>query len=106
MGKDICTNRNKFILGLSDTGKWFFTNHVVRSYTRIILVDIGHSYKGLCDLVDGLLPDSLQNINHLLFYPDNRSLNEIIMPEGLEKKSASFLPYEKQVFILLLILLN
>ncbi len=28
----ICTNRNKFILGPSGSGKSFFTNHMVRSY--------------------------------------------------------------------------
>lgn len=51
------TNRNKFILGPSGSGKSFYTNHMVRSYyeqgTHIVLVDVGHSYKGLCDLVGG-----------------------------------------------------
>lgn len=32
MKKGICTNRNKFILGPSGSGKSFFTNHMVRSY--------------------------------------------------------------------------
>jgi len=53
----ICTNRNKFILGPSGSGKSFFTNHIVRSYyeqgTHVVLVDVGHSYKGLCDMVNG-----------------------------------------------------
>lgn len=57
MKKGICTNRNKFILGPSGSGKSFFTNHMVRSYyeqgTHIVLVDVGHSYKGLCDMVKG-----------------------------------------------------
>ena len=57
MDKGICTNRNKFILGPSGSGKSFFTNHMVRSYyeqgTHIVLVDVGHSYKGLCDMVGG-----------------------------------------------------
>lgn len=57
MQKGICTNRNKFILGPSGSGKSFFTNHMVRSYyergTHIVLVDVGHSYKGLCDMVKG-----------------------------------------------------
>jgi conjugation system TraG family ATPase len=57
MSKGVCTNRNKFILGPSGSGKSFFTNHMVRSYyelgTHIVLVDIGHSYKGLCDMVNG-----------------------------------------------------
>ena len=57
MKRGICTNRNKFILGPSGSGKSFFTNHMVRSYyeqgTHIVLVDVGHSYKGLCDMVKG-----------------------------------------------------
>lgn len=57
MDKGICTNRNKFILGPSGSGKSFYTNHMVRSYyeqgTHIVLVDVGHSYKGLCDMVGG-----------------------------------------------------
>ena len=55
--RGIITNRNKFILGPSGSGKSFFTNHMVRSYyeqgTHIVLVDVGHSYKGLCEIVDG-----------------------------------------------------
>lgn len=55
--RGITTNRNKFILGPSGSGKSFFTNHMVRSYyeqgTHIVLVDVGHSYKGLCDMVGG-----------------------------------------------------
>lgn len=57
MKRGICTNRNKFILGPSGSGKSFFTNHMVRSYyeqgTHIVLVDVGHSYKGLCEMVSG-----------------------------------------------------
>lgn len=57
MNMGICTNRNKFILGPSGSGKSFFTNHMVRSYyeqgTHVVLVDVGHSYKGLCDMVGG-----------------------------------------------------
>lgn len=57
MSRGIITNRNKFILGPSGSGKSFFTNHMVRSYyeqgTHVVLVDVGHSYKGLCDMVGG-----------------------------------------------------
>jgi conjugation system TraG family ATPase len=57
MARGICTNRNKFIVGPSGSGKSFFTNHLVRTYyeqgTHVVLVDVGHSYKGLCDLVGG-----------------------------------------------------
>ena len=57
MRNGITTNRNKFILGPSGSGKSFFTNHMLRSYyeqgSHIVLVDVGHSYKGLCELVGG-----------------------------------------------------
>ena len=57
MKQGICTNRNKFILGPSGSGKSFFTNHMLRSYfqhgAHIVLVDIGHSYKRLCELLGG-----------------------------------------------------
>jgi len=57
MQKGIITNRNKMILGPSGSGKSFFTNLMVRSYyeqgTHIVLIDVGHSYKGLCTLVNG-----------------------------------------------------
>lgn len=55
MKKGIITNRNKFILGPSGSGKSFFTNHMVRQYyeqgAHVLLVDTGNSYKGLCDLI-------------------------------------------------------
>ncbi|MBC6109500.1 TraG family conjugative transposon ATPase [Pedobacter fastidiosus] len=57
MKRGFTTNRNKFILGPSGSGKSFFTNHMIRSYyeqgAHVVLVDVGHSYKGLCDLVEG-----------------------------------------------------
>ena len=57
MKNGLITNRNKFILGPSGSGKSFFTNHMLRSYyeqgTHIVLVDVGHSYKGLCEMVGG-----------------------------------------------------
>lgn len=55
MKQGIITNRNKFILGPSGSGKSFFTNHMVRQYyeqgTHIVLVDTGNSYQGLCNLI-------------------------------------------------------
>ncbi|MDR1416388.1 MAG: TraG family conjugative transposon ATPase [Prevotellaceae bacterium] len=55
MEKAIIFNRNKFILGPSGSGKSFFTNHLVRQYydqgAHVLLVDIGNSYKGLCQLI-------------------------------------------------------
>jgi conjugation system TraG family ATPase len=56
MKKGIITNRNKFILGPSGSGKSFFTNHLVRQYyeqgAHIVLVDTGNSYQGLCNLIN------------------------------------------------------
>lgn len=55
MKRGIITNRNKFILGPSGSGKSFFTNHMVRQYyeqgTHVLLVDTGNSYLGLCNLI-------------------------------------------------------
>ena len=55
MKRGVITNRNKFILGPSGSGKSFFTNHLVRQYweqgSHILLVDTGNSYQGLCSLI-------------------------------------------------------
>jgi len=57
MKRGIITNRNKFILGPSGSGKSFFTNHMVRQYyeqgSHVLLVDTGNSYQGLCELIKG-----------------------------------------------------
>lgn len=56
MKKGIITNRNKFILGPSGSGKSFFTNHMVRQYyeqnAHVLLVDTGNSYLGLCEMIN------------------------------------------------------
>lgn len=56
MKRGIITNRNKFILGPSGSGKSFFTNHIMRQYyeqgAHIVLVDTGNSYQGLCNLIN------------------------------------------------------
>jgi len=55
MKRGITTNRNKFILGPSGSGKSFFTNHLTRQYyeqgSHILLIDTGNSYEGLCNLI-------------------------------------------------------
>ncbi|WP_261511567.1 TraG family conjugative transposon ATPase [Chryseobacterium paludis] len=57
MKKGIITNRNKFVLGPSGSGKSFFTNHMVEQYyqqgAHVLLVDTGNSYQGLCELIKG-----------------------------------------------------
>ena len=56
MKRGIITNRNKFILGPSGSGKSFFTNHMVRQYyeqnAHVLLVDTGNSYLGLCEMIN------------------------------------------------------
>ena len=55
MKRGVITNRNKFILGPSGSGKSYLTNHLVRQYweqgSHILLVDTGNSYQGLCSLI-------------------------------------------------------
>ena len=56
MRKGIITNRNKFVLGPSGSGKSFFMNHLVRQYyeqgAHVVLVDTGNSYQGLCEMIN------------------------------------------------------
>ena len=55
MKRGVITNRNKFILEPSGSGKSYLTNHLVRQYweqgAHILLVDTGNSYQGLCSLI-------------------------------------------------------
>lgn len=57
MEKGIITNRNMIVVGGSGGGKSVFTNHLSRSLydngAHAVIVDIGGSYKGLCNLVVG-----------------------------------------------------
>src|SRR5690554_6918803 len=58
-------NRNKFVLGPSGSGKSFFMNVLIEQYCMfnnsdhpkwlmdVVIVDTGHSYKGLCDYYGG-----------------------------------------------------
>ena len=55
MKKGIITNRNKFIVGPSGSGKSFFTNHMMRQYyeqnSHVLIVDVGKSYEMLCKVI-------------------------------------------------------
>lgn len=57
MKRGITTNRNKLVVGGSGSGKSMFMNHLLHSYvqqgTHCVVVDVGHSYSGLCDLLGG-----------------------------------------------------
>ena len=56
MKRGVTTNRNKFVLGPSGSGKSFFMNHFVRQYheqgSHIVIVDTGNSYQGLCEMIN------------------------------------------------------
>lgn len=56
MKRNVITNRNKFILGPSGSGKSYFTNHMIRQYyeqgTHVLMIDTGNSYKGLCEFIN------------------------------------------------------
>ena len=56
MKTGLITNRNKFVLGGSGSGKSFFMNHMIRQYyeqgAHVVLVDTGNSYQGLCNLIN------------------------------------------------------
>ena len=56
MKTGLITNRNKFVLGGSGSGKSFFMNHMIRQYyeqgAHVVLVDMGNSYQGLCNLIN------------------------------------------------------
>jgi len=88
MKKGFITNRNKMILGPSGSGKSFFTNHMVNSYyeqgAHIVLVDVGHSYKGLCDLVGGYYFTYEEN-NPIKFNPFYIAEGEVL---DIEKKES------------------
>ena len=55
--RNLTTNRNKFILGPSGSGKSFIVNHLLHNYykqgSHVVLVDVGGSYYGTCQYVGG-----------------------------------------------------
>ena len=94
MEKNIITNRNKFILGPSGSGKSYFTNHMIRQYyeqgTHVLMIDTGHSYKGLCELIN-LKTGGQDGI--YLTYDENKPLtfNPFYVEDGIfdiEKKDS------------------
>ncbi|MCX2479346.1 TraG family conjugative transposon ATPase [Pedobacter sp. MC2016-15] len=57
MKSGLITNRNLFCCGSSGAGKSLFMNHLLRSLydegAHCVTIDIGGSYKGLCNAVNG-----------------------------------------------------
>lgn len=104
MSRGITTNRNKFILGPSGSGKSFFTNHMLRSYyeqgSHIVLVDVGHSYKGLCDLIGGYyFTYSEQNpISFNPFYIEGKETPDTEKKESIKTLLLALWKKDDQVF--------
>ncbi len=94
MKAGVITNRNKFILGPSGSGKSFFTNHMVRQYfeqgTHVLLVDTGNSYQGLCNLINARTQG--EDGIYLTYEEDNPiSFNPFFVEDGvfdIEKKES------------------
>jgi len=55
--RGLIVNRNRLIFGPSGTGKSFLVNHIASQYYEqghhIVIIDIGNSYKKLCQLCGG-----------------------------------------------------
>lgn len=99
VAKGIISNRAKLILGPSGSGKSFFTNHLLRSYyeqgAHIVVVDVGHSYRGLCDLVEGYYFTYSKN-HRLCFNPMRRDPGDGFDIEMKESILALFLALWKK----------
>lgn len=57
MKRGVINNRSKVIIGPSGSGKSVCCNHMIRSYVEqgahALIVDVGGSYEGLCELLGG-----------------------------------------------------
>lgn len=84
------TNRNKFIIGPSGSGKSFLTNHFLRSYfmhgAHEVIVDVGDSYRGLCGMLGGkYITYSMENPIHFNpFFIENRLFPDTEQMEALK----------------------
>lgn len=78
MRKGIVTNRNKVVIGGSGTGKSFLQNHITHAYcvqgAHVVIVDIGHSYRNVCELLGGYYYTHTQG--------DPIRLNPFHIPDG------------------------
>lgn len=78
MKHHVIQNRNKIVVGGSGSGKSMFMNHMLHSYyqqsAHVVIVDVGHSYEGLCKLVGGY---------YFTYSEDNPiRFNPFFIPEG------------------------
>ncbi len=81
------TNRNLFVCGGSGGGKSMAMNHLLRTLydqgTHCVTIDIGGSYKGLCDLVGGYYFIYTED-NPIKFNPFYLSKGEVLDTEKKE----------------------
>ena len=90
MDKNWVTNRNKFIIGPSGSGKSFLTNHFLRSYhthgAHSVIVDVGDSYRGLCGMLGGkYITYTMENPIHFNpFFIEGRLMPDTEKAESLK----------------------
>jgi len=99
MRNRLISNRCKFLAGPTGSGKSFFCNLMVHSYHKrgahIVIVDIGGSYKGLCELVGGRIFEySIKN--PLSFNPFRLGEGEVMDVEKRESLKALLLTLWKK----------
>lgn len=99
MKKGIINNRNKFILGPSGSGKSFFMNKMMSEYyddgAHVVLVDVGHSYKGLCEKVGGYY-FTYDEKDPIQFNPFYISKNDVLDTEKRESLKSLLLSLWKK----------
>jgi conjugation system TraG family ATPase len=77
-------NRNRLVFGPSGTGKSFLINHIASQYYEqghhIIMIDIGNSYKKLCNLAKGSYfsydPEDPLEFNPFVIYEEEVSIDK------------------------------
>ena len=93
------SNRNKFVLGPSGSGKSVFVNHCCSNYLRsgahILIIDIGGSYKRLCELFGGIYL-AYSKDSPICFNPFRPDDGEIPDSEQMESHKALLLSVWKK----------
>jgi conjugation system TraG family ATPase len=99
MEQSVITNRGMFVCGGSGGGKSMLCNHLFRSLyeqgAHIVIVDIGGSYKGLCDLVGGYY-FTYTEADPIKFNPFYLSESEVLDTEKKESLKALLVTLWKQ----------